>query len=296
MNFAPIVLFVYNRPWHTQQTIEALLKNKYAAESELIIYSDGYKQIKDKDEVRKVRSYINTIVGFKKVTIHESPYNLGLAQSVIKGVTETVNKFERVIVLEDDLKTSPYFLTYMNEALDAYSSMDNVYSVNGYMFPIESALEECVLLPFTSTWGWATWKDKWQAFDYVMPNKETIQNSTFLKNRFNLADYNYSMMLNYGNNSWGIRWYYSVFIRNGLGIFPSKSLVDNIGFDGSGTNCNNKSDKSVNIFDKKILVKKKLSLDLEIYGKIANLFTIINNKKNRNGIFTRFKLIFKRLW
>jgi GT2 family glycosyltransferase len=114
---APIALFVYNRPWHTRQTVEALKKNELASESELFIYSDAPKNGKAKEKVKEVREYIKTIDGFKKVTIIERENNWGLADSIIDGVTKIVNEYGKIIVLEDDLVTSPYFLKFMNEAL-----------------------------------------------------------------------------------------------------------------------------------------------------------------------------------
>lgn len=114
MKLAPITLFVYNRPDHTNKTIEALKKNKFAKESELFIFSDGPKKQEDASKVKEVRKYLKTIDGFNDVFIKESEKNKGLANSIISGVTEVINKYRKVIVLEDDLITSPVFLEYMN--------------------------------------------------------------------------------------------------------------------------------------------------------------------------------------
>ena len=140
-NLAPIVLFVYNRPWHTAQTVEALQKNTLADKSELFIYSDAAKNSEVALYVKKVREYIRNISGFRKVTIMEREKNWGLANSIIDGVTTIVNKYGKIIVLEDDLVTSPYFLRFMNEALEMYENEESVASIHGYIYPIEGLPE-----------------------------------------------------------------------------------------------------------------------------------------------------------
>ena len=132
---APIVLFVYNRPWHTQQTVEALQKNKLASESELFIYSDDAKNDDARVSVDEVRKYIDNITGFKKITVIKRDKNWGLASSIIDGVTKIVNKYGRIIVLEDDLVTSPYFLKFMNDSLEVYEKRNDVFSVTGFNYP-----------------------------------------------------------------------------------------------------------------------------------------------------------------
>ena len=162
MNLSPIVMFVYNRPWHTQQTIEALQKNELASESELFIYADNAKNKNNNNQVLKVRRYIKKIEGFKKVTIIEREKNWGLSKSIIDGITKVINKYGRVIVLEDDLVTSPMFLKYMNNALITYKDEPNVMQISGHMFNVNLNNDkyDAFFLPFTTSWGWATWKKK----------------------------------------------------------------------------------------------------------------------------------------
>jgi len=162
---APIVLFVYNRPWHMRQTIEALQKNELAEVSELFIFSDGPKSEADKEKVLEVREYIKTIPGFKSVTLIKRERNIGLAQSIITGVTDVINRYGRIIVLEDDMVTSPYFLKFMNEALEFYKDAEKVVCVHGYIYPIEAKLPETFFLRGADCWGWATWKRGWDLFD-----------------------------------------------------------------------------------------------------------------------------------
>ena len=186
MILAPIVLFVYNRPSHTQQTVEALQKNELASQSELFIYSDEAKNEDARKSVDEVRSYIDNIDGFKKVMIIERDKNWGLANSIIDGVTKIVNEYGKIIVLEDDLVTSPYFLRFMNDALEFYKDEKKVWHVSGWNYPIETEdLGDVFLWRLMNCWGWATWSDRWS---YYEKDTDKVINE-FTKediNRFNL--------------------------------------------------------------------------------------------------------------
>ena len=159
---APIVLFTYNRPLHTKQTVQALQKNYLASESELYIYSDGPKDKNATEKVREVREYIKSIDGFKKVTIFERDKNLGLANNIISGVTKIVNEYGKIIVLEDDIVTSKYFLKFMNEALEIYMNEKKVWHISGWNYPLDKdGLGDIFLWRGMNCWGWATWSDRW---------------------------------------------------------------------------------------------------------------------------------------
>lgn len=241
MKLSPIVLFVFNRPLHTRQTIEALQKNYLAKDSNLFIFSDAPKNPETTVKVLEVREFIRSITGFKAITIIEREHNFGLAASVIDGVSRLCNEHGRVIVLEDDLVTSPHFLEYMNTALDRYEDTRQVMQISGYMFPVDFATTtDAVFLPMTTSWGWATWQRAWQHFDSTSMGYEILKKDSNLRHQFNLGGYyNYFGMLEHqllGKvDSWAIRWYLSVFMQNGLTLFPVKTLVENKGFDGSGT-------------------------------------------------------------
>jgi hypothetical protein len=242
MSFAPIALFVYARPAHTRLTIEALLKNPEAEFSDLIIFSDAARSPEKQANVEDVRFYLETIVGFRTVTIHHRPYNFGLAKSIIEGVTEVLEEHERIIVLEDDLVTSPYFLQYMNEALEKYEDDDRVVSIHGYVYPVKQTLPEAFFLRGADCWGWATWRHGWKVFN---PNGQFLLDELKkhdLINEFNFnGAYSFSNMLEGqikgDNDSWAVRWYASAFLANKLTLYPGRSLVHNIGIDGSGTHC-----------------------------------------------------------
>lgn len=237
-NLSPIALFTYNRLWHTQQTVEALKRNELAKESELNIFLDGAKRETDLEKNEELRRYLRTIVGFKTVNIIERIENYGLAKSIIAGVTEIVNLHGKVIVLEDDMITSPSFLKYMNEALNLYESNERICSVNAYMFPI-NGLPNFFFLKGADCWGWGTWKRAWYLFE---PDGRKLLNELLEINL--VEEFEYVGMIDILKgfidgtiDTWHIRWHTSLFLKNRLGLWPGHSLVENIGHDGSGTNC-----------------------------------------------------------
>jgi len=240
--YAPIVLFVYNRPWHTRQTVEALQRNELAAESELFIYSDAARTAKDQVAVEEVRDYICSISGFKKIEIIEQENNLGLADSIIGGVTEIVNKYGRVIVLEDDLVTSPYFLKYMNDALTFYENEKEVWHISGWNYPINLLeLEDVFFWDVMNCWGWGTWSDRWQNFEKDA-GKVVAEFNHEMIYKFDLdgTDVFWSQLVANKEgrlNTWAIFWYASIFLKDGMCLNPSRSFVRNIGHDGSGVHC-----------------------------------------------------------
>jgi GT2 family glycosyltransferase len=243
---APIALFVYNRPDHARLTVEALKKNALAQASDLFIFSDAPKKPEAAETVREVREYIKTISGFGAVSIVERDKNWGLADSIIDGVSRLCKEYGRVIVLEDDLITSPRFLEYMNTALEKYAAEERVMQISGYMFPVEiQTTKEAFFLPVTTSWGWATWQRAWQHFDPAAQGYEALKHDRAKRKSFDLdGAYPYFRMLESqlrGEiDSWAIRWWLSVFSRNGLVLYPRQSLIENIGFDGSGTHGDNR--------------------------------------------------------
>lgn len=239
---APILLFAYNRPRHLQHTVEALAHNPLAQESELFVFSDGARTEDDREDVELVRSYIHTIEGFKTVHRIERDRNYGLAANIIDGVTDIVNRYGRVIVLEDDLVTAPGFLQFMNDALDTYADEPRVGHIQAYDFTQNPRLPETFLIKFTGSWGWATWKRAWQHFN---PDGQYLLNELHrrhLTRRFDFnGKYGFTRMLRRQvegkNNSWAIRWNASLFLQDILSLNVGRSLVQNEGFDGSGTHC-----------------------------------------------------------
>ena len=238
-NFAPIALFVYNRPEHTRRTIKFLQQNLLAEESRLYIFSDAAKNPNNQSLVAEVREIIHSVEGFKHVELIERKSNLGLANSIIDGVSRLVKDYGKVIVFEDDLISSMYTLQYFNDALIRYQDEEKVMHIGAYMYPLkEENLPETFFYRAATSWGWATWDRAWKNFE---PDIDLII-SRFdqeKKHRFTIdGTMNFWKQIQEfksgKNNSWAIRWYASIFLKGGLTLNPSKSLIDNIGHDGTG--------------------------------------------------------------
>jgi GR25 family glycosyltransferase involved in LPS biosynthesis len=257
---APIALFVYKRLWHTQKTVESLIKNHMAGESELFIFADGAKSFEDEKKVSEVREFIKDIKGFKNVTIIERGKNLGLANSIIDGVNTVINRFGRIIVLEDDMVLSKYFLKYMNDALDLYEKEENVISIHGYIYPVSGKLPETFFLKGADCWGWGTWKRAWELFE---PDAQVLLNK-IEKNKLEFEfDHNgttnnlrmLKRQIKGAVDSWAIRWHASAFLENKFTLYPDRSLLNNIGADGEGTHT-----KSTKAFES-ALARKEITLE-----------------------------------
>jgi glycosyltransferase involved in cell wall biosynthesis len=276
VDLAPITLFVYNRPDHVRKAIKSLAGNALAGESNLIIFSDGAKDDSDATKVSEVRRFLHRVDGFKSVKIVERAENHGLSRSIITGVTEICNVYGRVIVLEDDLVLSPYFLKYMNDALTLYRDDDKVISIHGYLYPIKAVPPETFFLKGADCWGWATWKRGWDLFESNGALLLQEIRTRGLEKEFDMGGvYPYTHMLKQqvkGNNdSWAVRWYASAFLNDKLTLYPGRSLVYNIGNDNTGTHCS-----QTNIFDTEIVSSDihvhriVIKEDRESLGKIAD--------------------------
>ena len=284
---SPIALFVYNRIDHTKKTIEALQKNFLAEQSELFIFCDDAKNSDGEKAVRTVREYVKSISGFKKITVIEREKNFGLAASIISGVSEIVAKFGRIIVLEDDMVTSPHFLTFMNEGLDFYEAEEKVISIHGYIYPVQKPLPETFFLRGADCWGWATWKRSWDLFEKNGAKLLSELRQKNLTKKFDFDGcYPYTRMLEDQvagkNNSWAIRWHASAFLADKLTLYPGKSLVQNIGADGSGTHCADMDQFDNPVSQEKNLLKKIPILEnSEAREKIKKFF------KPRQNLITK---------
>ncbi|EQB39072.1 hypothetical protein M947_07885 [Sulfurimonas hongkongensis] len=298
IDLAPIVLFVYSRKEHTKEMVEALQKNEFAKESELFIYSDAAKNEDVTIKVDAVREYLKTIDGFKKVSIIEREKNWGLAENIIDGVTKIVNKYGKIIVLEDDLVTSPYFLKFMNEALKFYMNEKKVWHVSGWNYPIQAdGLGDVFLWRVMNCWGWATWVNRWEFFEKDI--KKTISKFTQDEiTRFNLEgikNFWDQVVSNQDGklDTWAIFWYATIFKQNGLCLNPSQTFVKNIGHDGSGVNCdedcsftsalsmNNQVDFSTKVEEnhtavemiKEFFISQKKPFAIRVINKLSRIFT-----------------------
>lgn len=282
-NLAPIALFVYNRPEHTRRTLNYLQKNLLADESRLFIFSDAAKTEEDKAKVEEVRHVIKEVSGFKSVKVNLRKENLGLANSIIGGVTQLVNEYGKVIVFEDDLLSSPYTLQYFNEGLTRYAKEEKVMHIGAYMYNLASkSLPQTFFFRAATSWGWATWARAWKEFE---PDVDVLLNQFDKKktDQFSIeSTMNFWKQLQGfkagKNDSWAIRWYASIFLKGGLTLNPSTSLIHNIGNDGSGVHSNKEDMYSVQIA--KSAVKQfpeEIKEDLLAYHAIKHFL------KNRKG-------------
>ena len=288
MEFAPIVLFVYNRPNHTKLVLDALALNFGAKDSVLFIYADGPKPgitAEQQQLMDETRILVQSETRFKKTTVIVRNVNYGLFRNVSEGVSEVLGLYGKVIVLEDDTLPAPGFLKFCNDGLIMYQNSPNVYSVNGYQHPINTNRVETILLPFINSWGWATWSEKWGLLDPSPVELELMRNNNFVKSRFNLADYDFVHMFE-NKKSWAIKWYFKVFSYNGLNVFPTQSLVVNIGFDGSGENSGSDYQMPY-LFKGEIEVNYTERIDIPFYGKVLSFFdkSKKNERSKRNLLF-----------
>lgn len=275
---APVIVFAYRRPDHLRKTLSSLMRCEGFEQSPVIVYFDGPHETDETDSVMATRELARSMMG-EHAEFHFRVMNLGLSGSVIGGVSDVVSRFGRAIVVEDDLELSTSFLTFMNQALDRYANDESVFQVSGYMFdvPILKESPSALFLPFTASWGWATWKRAWDEFDPQATGWEALRTDEALRRRFNLdGTYDYATMLMRQmaglRDSWAVRWYWTVFKANGLVLFPPVSLVSNNGFDGSGTHGRGVLRK----FSKtklaqpsmEIIQPKSVQLDARLYGYV----------------------------
>jgi hypothetical protein len=298
---APIVVFTYKRLDTLQKTISSLKDCHLSNESDLIVFSDGPKTADDMEKVQMVRDYVSGISGFKSVTLKFSEHNKGLAKSIITGVTEIFEHNESIIVLEDDLKLSGNFLTYMNACLKKYKNNPQCFSVSGYNFDLDIPADYEYDVFFTKrhcSWGWAMWKDRWMEIDWDVIDYPQFAKSLRTQREFNKIGSDLSSSLKRQQegkiNSWAIRCVYFQFKKQTFTAYPIVSKVSNIGFGDGATHTrqqynkfnvslepNGKSDFRLPgdiIVDSRILKKftDKFSISTRLYYKLLN--TLSGNK------------------
>lgn len=239
---APIALFAYRRPDHLRRVLSALRTNPEAASSDLVVFSDGPRNEAHAAGVAEVRALLRDLDGFASVRVVERQRNLGLAASIVAGVTEIVRSRGEVVVVEDDLVVAPGFLSYMNEGLERYRHDARVASIHGYRYPLAAPSESSFFIRGADCWGWATWDRAWETFreDSVALLEEL--RTRRLEREFDFdGAYGYVQMLRDQADgrvdSWAIRWHASAFLAGMLTLYPRESLVQNIGHDGSGSHC-----------------------------------------------------------
>lgn len=301
MDLAPIAFFVYNRPEHTKKSIDSLAKNYWTKDSILYVFSDGPRNEKDSSLINKVREIIKNTDGFKKVKIIESDKNLGLANSIIGGVSEVIKRHGTVIVIEDDLIMARNFLRFTNEALQFYKDNDKVFSITGYNFPPslmnipKDYNKDVYFSPRCSSWGWGTWEDRWVKADWELKDFDS-----FIKDKKQQRLYNYSgddkteMLIAQKTgkiDSWAIRWDYAHFKNDAFCVYPVHSFVDNIGFDRSGRHC----DDYMGYSHGGKLEEKEYNIKLEPVAKLDKKAMREFRKIFSRGFKYRAKQLIKRI-
>lgn len=280
MSYAPIAVFAFNRPEHLKKTIRSLIANPESAKSILYCFCDGPRiGFQDEEKIDAIVKWISTIEhSFERVELIKRPINFGLARSIIEGVTHVVEHHGEVIVLEDDMYLSPFFLKYMNDGLRYYEFEHRVCSLHGYSYPVEGPLPESFFLRGADCWGWATWKRGWKLFDADGKKLFNEIEAKGLTKQFNYNDtYSYTGMLKDQiegkNNSWAIRWYASTFLADKLTLYPGKSLVHNFGLDSSGTHCETTDVYSVSVAQSPISVSAPIEHDSYAYEQFSRFFS-----------------------
>lgn len=309
MDLAPIIVFAYNRPMHLLRTLDELAKNTLANQSVLYIYCDGVKENATDEQnqmIQKVRQIAHSATGFKELHVVERPKNIGLMNNIVGAVTEIINQYGRVIVFEDDILTSPGTLQYFNDALDTYKDEEKVMHIVSYMFPHRWPLPETFFytVPYPGG-GWATWARAWKYY----PN-DIDELYDYWKDKWSYFNYwnhiETDLVRQLVDNHWGtlrtwfIRWYAVTLKMGGLTLYPGKSLVTNIGFDGSGDNCVRLEHNpyyiehlapSIKVEKKKCIRENRLAAH-EIYAFHSGRWY---NKRRREYAFMRIKQFFNSL-
>lgn len=300
-SYAPVLLFVYNRPEHTRRLIESLQRNPLAGDSHLVIYSDYWKNTEDQPAVEEVRTYIRSVGGFASVNIIEQTENKGLAQSIITGVTTQIERFGRVIVLEDDLILAPHFLQFMNDALEAYTDEPRVGHIQACDFTQDPTLPDTFLVKWAGSWGWATWKRAWKLFN---PNGQELLDQLYQRKQTRRFDfdgkYGYTRMLRRQvegrNNSWAIRWNATLFVNDMLSLNVGKSLVQNNGFDGSGTHCGDDGLYAATLYQKEIQVEKICPIEENEQARTAISAYYARTNSFKSKAIRRIKKEIRKRW
>jgi hypothetical protein len=299
MNLAPIILFTYKRLDTLILTVEALQRNFLASQSDLIIFSDAAKSRKDNAAVEGVRQYLNSIQGFKSVTIHLANQNKGLANSIISGVSKVLDSNDSVIVLEDDLVSSKNFLNFMNEALNFYQNYSQIFSIAGFSIPINSKSKyDIYFTQRANSTGWATWKNRWEVIDWEVKKYKTFSKNKKQRSAFNKMGSDMSSMLDRQMtgqlDSWAIRWCFHQFNQNLFSVHSIISKIDNVGFTPDASNTKESFNRFKTILDKSekttFIFSTEIKLDNRIIKQFIKPFTILNRIKYKLfNIFSRIK-------
>lgn len=302
-NKIPLAFFAFNRPSHTARSLDALYNCGYKEKFDFFFYSDAAPHKGMASKVEEVRKVLDEKADFFPAEVIKRDNNLGLAKSIVEGVTSLCKKYGCVVVVEDDLEVSPDFLKFMFNALERYSDDEDVMQVAGHTIaPPDDLTKDAFFLPITTTWGWGTWDRAWKHFSWDPENWPDKKNDADWKKLFTVNESNdYIGMLEDRlknmNDSWGILWWYSVSIRLGKVLYPIVNLVSNFGFDGTGVHCGNK-DSSVHSSPKRFALSNgsfsfpdNTTHRIQDFKRLEQFF---KSERPTNFSFKKIKFLFKR--
>ncbi|MBQ9607344.1 MAG: glycosyltransferase [Lachnospiraceae bacterium] len=290
---APVIIFAYNRSEKLKACIDSLTSCDGHEESEVFVFSDGAKGSEDAGRVSGVREYLERLEdkhGFKSIAVEKRLENFGLARNVISGVTEIIEKYGRVIVLEDDLVVTKDFLSFMNEALDFYEPEQKIWSVTGYGIPVENAAgygRDVYYSYRASSYGWGTWLSRWRSVDWDMKSYDRVMKDKDLRRKFERGGRDLTRILKDQHmglvDSWAIRWCLSQSLQDRYTVYPVKSFVSNTGHDGSGTNDikTDQDNKSLHKYGETVKLEH-LSPDKKICRAFYNYYSSPGKRLLRN--------------
>lgn len=274
---APIAVFAFNRPRHLERLFASLDSNPEAKDSAFHVFCDGPRGAADEAPVAQTHEVIDRFASRHRTVVVKHAGNRGLAQSITGGIETVLARYDRFIVLEDDLVVSPHFLRFMNRSLDLFRERRDIGCVSGYMYPVRPSEPRAVLLPFVTSWGWATWADRWR--DYNPDGRQLARaiEAAGRRREFDLDDsfHCWGMLMDqiHGwSSSWWIRWYASLFLKRRLSVWPGVSLVSNKGMDGTGTHCGTDVKHEDVLGDRAIEIDAGLSGPAEDYLHAIKLF------------------------
>lgn len=301
IQYAPVVLFLYNRPKHTKITLDALKANPLASNTDLYIFIDGPKTLEQRKNVEEVYNIASNTAGFRKIKIVRSHINKGLSNSVINGVTDIINQYGKVIVLEDDLISSSYFLEYMNNSLNLYENNTKIWSISGYTprnINSKGEYDKDIYLSVRGcSWGWGTWKNRWELIDWEVKDYVNSKNKQKIRREFNKGGNDLSFMLedqiNGRIDSWAIRWVYNQFKHSSYTVYPIKSMITNIGLDFSGTHSSNNQKYYSPLFNERIELKPDIQLNDILLKEFKSFYDL--TLKGYLGVFLRRIGIYKQI-
>ena len=281
--YAPVIMFVFNRPTHVQKLIDSLKANEESKRTDVFIFSDAALKTEDEENVKIVRKMLSEISGFQNVTVVERSENYGLARNIIEGVSDIVSKYGKAIILEDDIEVSKYFLRYMNEALQLYEDAESVMAVSGYCeIPRnrKKKLPTTFFLPWFDCWGWATWDRAWKYFekdpqklvDTITDEQKKFIDINVTAHRWGQVENNLKGRI----NTWAIFFYVQIILHEGLVLYCNQDMCRNIGNDGSGTDggltnlysVKQLTDHAVNLEKIKIERCKKAENELQLFYRL----------------------------